>query len=113
MELKGSKTQANLLAAFAGESMARNKYTFFASVAKNAGYEQIAGIFLDNADNEKEHAKRIAMFLGDVIGDTQRNLEQSSGGHLAVPEGCRRLQMQLPLSTLAVTPVPCYYGLWQ
>ena len=57
MELKGSKTEANLLAAFAGESQARNKYTYFASKAKKEGYEQIAAIFQETADNEKEHAK--------------------------------------------------------
>ena len=57
MELKGSKTEANLNAAFAGESMARNKYTYYASQAKKEGYEQIADIFLETAENEKEHAK--------------------------------------------------------
>ena len=57
MELKGSRTEANLLAAFAGESQARNKYTFFASKAKKEGYEQIAALFQRTADNEKEHAK--------------------------------------------------------
>lgn len=62
-ELKGSKTEANLWKAFAGESQARNKYTYFASVAKNEGLEQIAGIFLETADHEKEHAKRAFKFL--------------------------------------------------
>ena len=57
MEFKGSKTEKNLLAAFAGESQARNRYTYFASEARKAGYEQIAAIFLDTAENEKEHAK--------------------------------------------------------
>ena len=57
MELKGSKTEANLLAAFAGESQARNKYTYYASRAKKDGYEQIAAIFEETANNEKEHAK--------------------------------------------------------
>ena len=57
MELKGSKTEANLMTAFAGESQARNKYTYFASKAKKEGYEQIAQIFTDTANNEKEHAK--------------------------------------------------------
>ena len=56
-ELKGTKTEANLLAAFAGESQARNKYTYYASKAKKEGYEQIAALFLETADNEKEHAK--------------------------------------------------------
>ena len=57
MELKGSKTEKNLMEAFAGESQARNKYTYFASKAKREGYEQIAAIFQETADNEKEHAK--------------------------------------------------------
>ena len=57
MELKGSKTEKNLMAAFAGESQARNKYAYYASKAKKEGYEQIAAIFLETADNEKEHAK--------------------------------------------------------
>ena len=57
MELKGSKTEQNLMTAFAGESQARNKYTYFASKAKKEGYEQIAAIFQETADNEKEHAK--------------------------------------------------------
>ena len=57
MELKGSKTEKNLMTAFAGESMARNKYTYFASTAKKEGYEQISAIFLETANNEKEHAK--------------------------------------------------------
>ena len=57
MELKGSKTEANLMAAFAGESQARNKYTYYASKAKKEGYEQIAALFQETADNEKEHAK--------------------------------------------------------
>ena len=57
MELKGSKTEKNLMTAFAGESMARNKYTYFASTAKKEGYEQISAIFLETANNEKEHAQ--------------------------------------------------------
>lgn len=79
MELKGSKTEQNLLAAFAGESQARNKYTYFASVATKAGFEQIAGIFLETSDNEKEHAKRIYEFLG-VVGDTKANLKAAAEG---------------------------------
>ncbi|CAD7770750.1 Rubrerythrin [Candidatus Methanoperedenaceae archaeon GB37] len=61
--LKGTKTERNLLTAFAGESQARNRYTYFASQAKKEGYEQIAAIFLETADNEKEHAKRLFKFL--------------------------------------------------
>lgn len=79
MDLKGTKTEKNLLAAFAGESQARNKYTYFASVAKKEGYEQIAGIFLETAENEKEHAKVWAKFLG-LIGDTAKNLAEAIQG---------------------------------
>ena len=69
----GTKTEKNLMEAFAGESMARNKYTYFASVAKKAGYEQIAALFLHTADNEKEHAKLWFKALGGV-GTTEENL---------------------------------------
>lgn len=79
LELKGSKTEKNLWQAFSGESMARNKYTFYASVAKKEGFEQIAGLFLETADNEKEHAKRIYRFLGG-IGDTSANLIDAAAG---------------------------------
>jgi rubrerythrin len=79
MSLKGTRTEANLLAAFAGESQARNKYTYFASAAKKEGFEQIAGIFLETADNEKEHAKRLGKFLG-IVGNTEQNLEESAKG---------------------------------
>ena len=79
MELKGSKTEKNLLAAFAGESQARNKYSYFASAAKKEGFEQIAGIFLETADNEKEHAERVFSFLKG-IGDTKANLKTATGG---------------------------------
>ena len=76
---KGTQTEKNLEAAFAGESGARNKYTFFASVAKKEGYEQIAAIFLKTADNEKEHAK---MWLKELsgIGNTEANLKEAAGG---------------------------------
>ena len=79
MELKGSRTEANLRAAFSGESEARNKYTYFASVAKKEGYEQIAGLFLKTADNEKEHAK---MWLKELkgIGNTAENLAAAAAG---------------------------------
>lgn len=79
MELKGSKTEQNLKAAFAGESQARNKYTYYASVAKKEGYEQIAGIFLETADNEKEHAKTWFKFLNG-IGNTEQNLIDAASG---------------------------------
>ena len=73
MELKGTKTEQNLMTAFAGESQARNKYTYFASVAKKEGYEQIAAIFEETANNEKEHAKLWFKALGG-LGTTAANL---------------------------------------
>ena len=79
MELKGSKTEKNLMTAFAGESQARNKYTYFASVAKKEGYEQISEIFLKTADNEKEHAKMWFKALGE-LGDTAKNLAAAADG---------------------------------
>ena len=79
MNLKGTKTEKNLLEAFAGESQARNKYTYFASVAKKAGYEQIAALFLKTADNEKEHAKLWFKELGE-LGDTATNLLEAAKG---------------------------------
>ena len=79
MELKGSKTEANLWKAFAGESMARNKYTYFASKAKKEGYEQIAAIFEETAANEKEHAKLWFKELSG-IGDTAANLKAAYPG---------------------------------
>ena len=75
----GTKTEKNLLEAFAGESMARNKYTYFASAAKKAGYEQIAALFLKTADNEKEHAKLWFKALGG-LGDTAANLQSAAEG---------------------------------
>jgi len=79
MNLKGSKTEQNLMTAFAGESQARNKYTYFASVAKKEGYEQIAAIFQNTADNEKEHAK---MWFKELkgIGTTAENLAAAAEG---------------------------------
>ena len=79
MELKGSKTEKNLQAAFAGESQARNKYTYFASVAKKEGYEQIAAMFLETADQEKEHAKLELKYL-QGIGSTVENLKAAAEG---------------------------------
>lgn len=90
--VRGTKTERNLLTAFAGESQARNKYTYFASKAKKEGFEQIAGIFIETADNEKEHAKRLfkqleggeveitASFHAGVIGDTRQNLKAAADG---------------------------------
>ncbi len=92
MELKGSKTEKNLLTAFAGESQARNRYTYFASEAKKEGYVQISNIFEETANQEKEHAKRLFKFLkggeamiqtafpAGVIGPTVENLKASAGG---------------------------------
>jgi len=92
--LKGTRTEKNLLAAFAGESQARNRYTYFASAAKKEGYEQIAAIFLETAENEKEHAKRFfkfleggaveitAMYPAGIIGDTASNLKAAADGEL-------------------------------
>lgn len=79
MELKGSKTEKNLQTAFAGESQARNKYSYFASVARKEGYEQIAAIFEETANNEKEHAKLWFKALGE-LGDTSANLKAAAAG---------------------------------
>ncbi|MBO5182848.1 MAG: rubrerythrin family protein [Bacilli bacterium] len=81
MKLQGSKTEANLLAAFAGESQARNKYTYYASVAKKEGYEQISAIFEETAGNEKEHAKMWFKELHDgKIPSTLENLKDAAAG---------------------------------
>ena len=92
MTLKGSKTEKNLLTAFAGESQARNRYTYFASKAKKEGYVQISAIFEETANQEKEHAKRLFKFLeggeleitaafpAGVIGSTSENLQESAAG---------------------------------
>ncbi len=80
-DLKGTKTEKNLLEAFAGESMARNKYTYFASKAKKDGYVQIAAIFEETAANEKEHAKLWYKYLnGGSVKDTEHNLEDAANG---------------------------------
>jgi len=90
--LKGTQTEKNILTAFAGESQARNRYTYFASKAKKEGYEQIRAIFLETADNEKEHAERLFKFLeggeaeiqvsfpAGIIGSTVENLKEAAGG---------------------------------
>ena len=81
MELKGSKTEKNLMTAFAGESQARNKYTYYASQAKKEGYEQIAEIFTKTADNEKEHAKMWFKYLhGGAVPTTEENLVDAAEG---------------------------------
>ncbi len=80
MELKGSRTEANLMAAFAGESQARNKYTFYASQARKDGYEQIADLFVETADNEKEHAKLWFKLLHNGMPKTEMNLADAAAG---------------------------------
>ena len=81
MELKGSKTEQNLMTAFAGESQARNKYTYYAAAAKKEGYEQISSLFIETADNEKEHAKLWFKALhGDAIPGTMENLLDAAEG---------------------------------
>ena len=80
MELKGSKTEQNLMTAFAGESQARNKYTYFASKAKKDGYVQIGNIFEETAENEKEHAKLWFKLLNGGIGSTIENLKSAADG---------------------------------
>jgi len=81
MELKGSKTEANLASAFAGESQARNKYSYFASQAKKEGYEQIAEIFIESAENEKEHAKLwFKQLHGGCVPKTAENLKAAAEG---------------------------------
>ena len=80
MELKGSKTEQNLRTAFAGESQARNKYTYFASKAKKEGYVQISNLFLETAENEKEHAKIWFKLLHDGIPGTLQNLQDAADG---------------------------------
>ena len=81
MELKGSKTEQNLMTAFAGESQARNKYTYYASKARKDGFEQIAAIFEETANNEKEHAKLWFKLLnGGAIGSTEENLKAAAAG---------------------------------
>ncbi len=80
MKLEGTKTQANLMAAFAGECQARTKYTYFASKAKKDGFVQIANIFMETAENEKEHAKIWFKLLNDGIADTATNLKEAAAG---------------------------------
>ena len=78
MDIKGTQTEKNLQTAFAGESQARNKYTYFASQAKKEGYEQIAAIFLETAENEKEHAKMWYKLLNGGVGTTAENLKAAA-----------------------------------
>lgn len=80
MDLKGTKTEKNLQSAFAGESQARNKYTYFASQARKEGYNQIADIFEETARNEKEHAKIWYKLMNDGVSSTEENLKEAAGG---------------------------------
>jgi len=80
MELKGSKTEANLMTAFAGESQARNKYTFYASKARKEGFNQIADFFEETANNERAHAKIWFEFISEGIGTTEENLKDAADG---------------------------------
>jgi len=93
MDLQGSKTEKNLMEAFAGESQARNKYTYYASKAQKGGYEQIAAFFSETADNEKEHAKIWFKLLhGGQVPDTEQNLENAiAGEHFEHSEMYRRM----------------------
>jgi len=115
--LKGTKTEKNLLTAFAGESQARNRYTYFASQARKEEYQQIAGIFVETAENEKEHAKRLFKFLeggeveiaaafpAGVIGDTKENLKASAAGenyeHTKMYPGFARIAEEENFSDIA------------
>ena len=113
MDLKGTKTESNLLAAFAGESQARNKYTYFASVAKKEGYEQISELFIKTAENEKEHAKLWFREL-NLLGDTKENLLHAAEGenyewtdmyeNFAKDAGCRYQLLILPAPAALLTP---------
>ena len=115
--LKGTKTEKNLLTAFAGESQARNRYTYFASQARKEEYQQIAGIFVETAENEKEHAKRLFKFLeggevevtaafpAGVIGETKENLRASAAGenyeHTKMYPGFARIAEEENFSDIA------------
>lgn len=115
--IKGTRTEKNLLTAFAGESQARNRYTYFASRAKKEGYEQIAGFFIETADNEREHAKRFfkfleggeaevtAVFPAGVIGDTSVNLRAAAAGenheHTAMYPGFAQIADEEGFPTVA------------
>ena len=132
MDISGSKTERNLLTAFAGESQARNRYTYFASEARKAGYAQISDIFAETADQEREHAKRLFKFLeggeleitaafpAGVIGPTVENLKAAAGGEnyewtdmypsfakTAREEGFSEIAGVLPQTK----PAPCMYSL--
>ena len=108
MELKGTKTEKNLWEAFAGESQARNKYTYFASMAKKEGYEQLAAIFEETAGNEKEHAKIwFKLLCGGAIPDTLTCLDMAAGGeHDEWTEMYPRMAMR-PRKRASTRSQPC------
>ena len=94
--LKGTKTEQNLMHAFAGESMARNKYTYYAAKAKEEGYEQIANIFLETARNEMEHAKLWFELLHEgEIADTMTNLKDAAAGEMMSGQICMQHSLKL------------------
>ena len=96
MELKGSKTEANLQAAFAGESMATNKYTYFASKAKKDGYQQIAAIFEETAANEREHAKMWYKLINGGIDSTLGTLDMRQRAKTTSGQICTKISLKLP-----------------
>ena len=108
MELKGSKTEANLWKAFAGESQARNKYTYYASQARKEGYQQIAAIFEETAGNEKEHAKLWFKALGGICSTAENLIAAAEGEHeewtemykeMAATARCRPMPLRAAHST--------------
>ena len=109
MELKGSKTEKNLLEAFAGESMARNKYTYYSSKAKKDGYEQVANIFIETADNEKEHAKLWYKALHGGVAETYSNLLEAAAGEHGEWLKCTRIWQRSPRKrVLNVSQLRCW-----
>ena len=110
MELKGSKTEKNLWEAFAGESMARNKYTYFSSVADKEGYKQIAAIFTETADNEKAHAK-VWFKLLDGIGTTAENLKAAACGETKNGPPCTQEWQKKPMKKVSRSLRNCFVRL--
>ena len=108
----GTQTEKNLEAAFAGESQARNKYTFFASKAKKEGFEQIAALFLETAENEKEHAKIwFKLLCGGAIPDTLTCLDMAAGGeHDALGMCAHRALERCGLADIGISAVPLKTG---
>lgn len=107
MNLKGTKTEQNLQTAFAGESQARNKYTFYASQAKKEGFEQIAALFTETANNEKEHAKMWFKLLNGGIGKTVDNLKDAAAGETMSGPICMRPLQRKPEKKALTTSQSC------